>query len=135
MERGSSQVSPWMDDERKHELKDYLRSGHPTHTVESYDPEPAADDDVRVDVGGPVPPPGAGRDRARAEAEAGRLRSDLARHLNRSDFPADRKSLLRTLAEEHVPDPLLEAVRDLPADERYGNAGQIVRALGYRPRV
>jgi hypothetical protein len=134
MERGSNHVSPHEDDQRKHDLQGYLRSGHPTHTHEAYDPEPAADDDVRVDVGGPVPPPGEERERARAEAEAEELRAELARLLNRTVFPADRGSLLQALSDAYAPDPVLDAVRELPAQERYENAGQIVRALGHRPR-
>lgn len=135
MERGSNRVSPHQDDARKHDLQGFLRSGHFTHSEEAYDPEPAADDDVRVDAGGPVLPPGRERDRRRAESEAEALRSDLARHLNRPAFPADRSSLLRTLSEEHAPDALLGAVRGLPADEHYKNAGQIVKALGHHPHT
>ncbi|MEV7236819.1 DUF2795 domain-containing protein [Streptomyces sp. NPDC051020] len=135
MERGSNQVSPHKDDARKHELQGYLRSGHPTHAEETYDPEPAADDDVRVDPGGPVPPPGKERDRIRAEKAAETLRSDLARHLNRTAFPGDRSSLVQTLSKEHAPDTLVDAVRELPGGEHYKNAGQIVRALGHRPHA
>lgn len=134
MERGSSQVSPHEDEQRKHELQGYLRSGQHTHTNEAYDPEPAADDDVRVAPGGPVPPPGEERDRARAEARADELRAELARHLNRTVFPADRASLIRALSDAYAPDGLLDSVRELPAEDRYENAGQIVRALGHQPR-
>ncbi|MFE7358656.1 DUF2795 domain-containing protein [Streptomyces sp. NPDC057543] len=135
MERGSSRVSPHEDDQRKHELLDFLRSGHTTRTNEAYDPEPPADDDVRVDPGGPVPPPGAARERARAEAAAEELRAELARRLSRTAFPADRTSLVRTLSGAYAPDTLVDAVRELPAGDRYANAGEIARALGYRPRV
>ena len=135
MERGSSRVSPHQDEERKHELQGYLRSGLRTRANAAYDPEPAADDDVRVDASGPVPPPGAERDRARAEAEAEELRVELARHLDRKAFPADRASLLDTLSGSYAPDALLDAVRELPAQGTYENAGQIVRALGHRPRA
>ncbi|MFE4801044.1 DUF2795 domain-containing protein [Streptomyces sp. NPDC056708] len=135
MDRGSSRLSPHEDDQRKHELQGLLRSGHTTRANEAYDPEPPADDDVRVDPGGPVPPPGAERERARAEAEAEELRAELARRLNRAVFPADRASLLRTLSDAYAPDALMDAVRELPMDDRYANAGEITRALGYRPRV
>ncbi|MFE3906611.1 DUF2795 domain-containing protein [Streptomyces sp. NPDC059153] len=135
MERGSSRLSPHEDDQRKHELQGFLRSGHTTHASEAYDPEPPADDDVHVDPGGPVPPPGEERQRARAEAEAEELRAELARRLSRAVFPADRASLLRALSGSYAPDALMDAVRDLPADDRYANAGEITRALGYRPRV
>lgn len=130
MERGSNPVSPREDDEMKHELEGYLRSGNPTHVEEGNDPEPPADDDIRVDPSGPVPPPGEERDRAQAQADADALRLELARHLDRTAFPADRQSLLEALRERHVPDDLLEAARRLPeSDTTYHNAGEIVAAL------
>ncbi|MCX5339797.1 DUF2795 domain-containing protein [Streptomyces atratus] len=135
MERGSSRLSPHEDDQRKHELQGFLRSGHITRVSEAYDPEPPADDDVRVEPGGPVPPPGEERERARAEAEAEELRAELARRLSRTIFPANRASLLRTLSGSYAPDALTDAVRELPTGDRYANAGEITRALGYRPRV
>jgi len=135
MERGSSRISPREDDQRKHELQGYLRSGHATHADEAYDPEPPADDDPRVGPGGPVPPPGEVRERARAEAEAEEVRTELARHLSRAVFPADRAGLLRALSSAHAPDALMDLVRELPGDDRYANAGEMARALGYRPRV
>ncbi|MEV8565480.1 DUF2795 domain-containing protein [Streptomyces sp. NPDC051322] len=130
MERGSNPVSPRKDDELKHELQGYLRSGQHTRVEEANDPEPPADDDVRVDPGGPVPPPGEERDRARAKADAESLRMELARRLDRTAFPADRQSLLQVLREEQAPDTLLAAVSELPAEGTYGNAAQIVKGLG-----
>ncbi|MEU8679164.1 DUF2795 domain-containing protein [Streptomyces sp. NPDC048560] len=128
-------MSPREDDQRKHELQGYLRSGRATHTQEAYDPEPPADDDPQVGPGGPVPPPGEERERARAEAEAEEVRVELARHLSRADFPADRAGLVGALSSAHAPDALTDLVRGLPGDDRYANAGEIARALGYRPRV
>ncbi|CAL9377026.1 DUF2795 domain-containing protein [Streptomyces griseomycini] len=132
-ERGSNPISPRTDDEMKHELEGHLRSGRPAHVEEASDPEPPADDDIRVDPGGPVPPPGEERDRARAEAEADSLRLELARHLDRTAFPADRRSVLDALEAHHAPDPVLEAARGLPEDGTYADVTGIVEALGHRP--
>ncbi|MFF8842260.1 DUF2795 domain-containing protein [Streptomyces sp. NPDC015127] len=132
-ERGSNPVSPREDDERKHELEGYLRSGQHTHAEESHDPEPAADDDVEVHPSGPVPPPGEARDQAEAEAGADALRLEIARHLDRTVFPADRAAVVRALEENHAPDPVVAQARKLPEDGTYHNADEIVRALGYRP--
>ncbi|MFI8192028.1 DUF2795 domain-containing protein [Streptomyces sp. NPDC085946] len=129
MQRGSNPVGPRKDDEMKHELEGRLRSGRPTHAEEAYDPEPPADDDIRLDRSGPVPPPGEERDRARAEAEAETLRSDMARHLERAVFPADRRTVLDVLDAHHAPDHLLEAVRGLPDGGEYANVTEIVDAL------
>ncbi|MGX1478513.1 UNVERIFIED_CONTAM: hypothetical protein RKD50_007321 [Streptomyces canus] len=130
MERGSNPVSPRKDDEMKHELEGLLRSGQATHAEEGNDPEPPADDDLRVDPSGPVPPPGAERDRARAETEADSLRRELARHLDRTAYPADRRTVLDVLAAHHAPDPVLEAARSLPEGGSYANVTEIVDALG-----
>lgn len=130
MQRGSNPVSPREDDQAKHELQGHLRSGHPTHVEEANDPEPPADDDIRVGPGGPVPPPGEARERARARADSDALRLELARHLDRTAFPTDRRSLLEALRERHVPDDVLEAAGRLPEDgATYGSAGEIVAAL------
>ncbi|MFI2615048.1 DUF2795 domain-containing protein [Streptomyces sp. NPDC018584] len=129
MDRGSNPVSPRKDDELKHELEGYLRSGQHTHVEEANDPEPPADDDVVVDPGGPVPPPGEERERARSFAEAEATRLELSRHLERSTFPADRQTLLETLESHHAPDSALRAVRRLPEGETYGNVTDAVRAL------
>ncbi|MGW7264530.1 DUF2795 domain-containing protein [Streptomyces sp. NPDC054842] len=117
----------------KHELEGLLRGGQPTHVEEAVDPEPPADDDIHVDSAGPVPPPGEGRDQARAAAEADALRLDLARHLERTAFPADRQTLLDTLEAHHAPDPTLEAARQLPEGGSYANVTEVVEALGGKP--
>ncbi|NBM19281.1 DUF2795 domain-containing protein [Streptomyces sp. GC420] len=135
MQRGSNPVSPHKDDEMKHALQGYLRSGQHTHTQDALDPEPVADDDVRVHPGGPVPPPGEERERAQARADAEALRFELARHLDRKSYPADRQSLTRTLAERHAPDEVLDAVRDLPSEGSYRNPEEIVRAVVSCPRL
>ncbi|MFR9676588.1 DUF2795 domain-containing protein [Streptomyces sp. TR06-5] len=132
MQRGSDRLSVHRDDEMKHELQGLLRSGHPTRSETWYDPEPEADDDPRLTTGGPVPPEGSPE---RAEAEAEALRSDLARHLGRSTFPADRRTVLRTLLADHAPDELVETARELPTGGRYRNVQDVVTALGRRPRA
>ncbi|MEU1573326.1 DUF2795 domain-containing protein [Streptomyces collinus] len=133
MERGSNPVSPRKDDELKHEMEGHLRSGRPTHVEEAYEPEPPADDDVRVDPGGPVPPPGEERERAQADTEAEGLRNELARHLERAAFPADRQTVLNVLEAHHAPDAALDAVRRLPDGGEYANVTEIVSAIDHRP--
>ncbi|MEU3861738.1 DUF2795 domain-containing protein [Streptomyces sp. NPDC028722] len=133
MERGSNPVGPRRDDEMKHELEGQLRAGRPTHVEETNEPEPPADDDIRVDPGGPVPPPGEQREQARAAAEADSLRIELARHLERAAFPGDRQRLLDMLQAHNAPDPVLEAVRKLPESGEYANVTEVARALGGEP--
>jgi hypothetical protein len=130
MERGSNPVGPRKDDEMKHELEGYLRSGQHTHVEEGNDPEPPADDDISVDPGGPVPPPGAEREEAQADAETESLRLEMARHLERAVFPADRGAVLEALEAHHAPDAVLEAARRLPQDGTYANVTEVVAAAG-----
>jgi hypothetical protein len=129
MERGSNPVSRRKDDEIKHELQGYLKSGQHTHAEDAVDPEPGADDDVRPDSSGPVPPPGPERERAEQEVEDRELHRDLARRLDRTVFPADRDSLVRALEERQAPDFLVRAARDLPEEGVYHNAHEVVAAL------
>ncbi|MEU6388099.1 DUF2795 domain-containing protein [Streptomyces sp. NPDC046939] len=129
MERGSNQVGPRKDDEMKHELEGYLRSGQHTHVEEGNDPEPPADDDIQVDPGGPVTPPGGEREEAQREADTESLRLELARHLERATFPADRQTLLDALQANHAPDTVLDAVRNLPDGATYTNVTEIAAAV------
>lgn len=129
-QRGNDRLSPHRDEEMKHELADRLRAERPVRAEEWRDPEPAADDDPPV-AGGPVPPRG---DASRREAEDEEFRFELARHLRRTVFPARRGELLRTLHEEHAPDPLVETVRRLPGDATYPNVQAVAAALGHGPR-
>ncbi|GGX71095.1 DUF2795 domain-containing protein [Streptomyces minutiscleroticus] len=132
MERGSNPVSRRKDDEMKHELQGHLRSGQHTHVEEAVDPEPEADDDIRLTRSGPVPPPGPERERAQRQAEDQELHLEMARHLDRTVYPADRGTLLRALEERQAPDPLVQAARDLPEKGTYHNAHEIVSALRHR---
>jgi hypothetical protein len=68
--------------------------------------------------------PGAG------DWEGIKLRSDLARHLNRTSFPASRAHLLQTLTTRQAEQRLLDLVSSLPAGTRFTSLGELVRAMG-----
>lgn len=130
MQRGSSRLSGHRDDELKSQLQGRMKADHPTRAEEWHDVEPPADDDPAVSAG-PVPPRGAP---GRAEAEDEEFRFQLARHLRRTDFPADRAELERMLRAEHAPDDLLRSVEELPMERSFANVQAVVAALGRRPR-
>jgi len=58
------------------------------------------------------------------------LRSDLARHLDRTVWPATRERLVEILTERDAGDRLLERVTSLPEGQRYASLGELTRALG-----
>jgi len=62
--------------------------------------------------------------------EAIELRSDLARHLDRTAFPATRAHLLETLAANQAEQRLLDLVSSLPDGATFASLGELVRALG-----
>jgi hypothetical protein len=62
--------------------------------------------------------------------EAIKLRSDLARHLSRTSFPASRAHLLETLTARQAEQRLLDMVSSLPAGASFASLGELVRAMG-----
>lgn len=128
MQRGSDRLSAHRDDEMKHELKDLLRSGHPTRTEEWQSPEPAAEDDPQL-WRGPVVP-GDGGPAPSLES----VRLELARFLGRGSFPAGPGELSGTLRRHHAPDDLVDAVHELSRQERYANLQELAVAVSTGPR-
>ncbi|MGW3950352.1 DUF2795 domain-containing protein [Streptomyces sp. NPDC004752] len=122
MQRGSDRLSVHRDDEMKHELKDLLRSGHPTRTEEWYDPEPAAEDDPEIWRRRVAPGSG-----GRTSLESVRL--ELARLLGRGLFPAGPGELSNVLRHGRAPDDLIQAVRRLPRSARYANVQELAEAM------
>ncbi|MFI6488540.1 DUF2795 domain-containing protein [Streptomyces sp. NPDC050564] len=121
MQRGSDRLSVHRDEEMKHELRELLRSGHPTRTEEWHDPEPTADDDPEI-AGGPVAP-------GRATASVETVRLELARLLGRTPFPAGPRELTGLLRDKHAPDVLVEALERLPHKARYTTAHELAEAV------
>jgi|HubBroStandDraft_5_1064220.scaffolds.fasta_scaffold613729_1 hypothetical protein len=58
------------------------------------------------------------------------LRSDLARHLDRTTFPADRGQVLQTLAAHEADDRLVELVSSLPDGPALESLSELLTALG-----
>lgn len=121
MQRGSDRLSVHRDEEMKHELRELLRSGHPTRTEEWHDPEPTADDDPEI-AGGPVAP-------GRPTASVERVQVELGRLLGRTSFPAGPRELTGLLRDKHAPDVLVEALERLPHKARYTTAHELAEAV------
>nr|WP_206441949.1 DUF2795 domain-containing protein [Streptomyces boncukensis] len=98
------------------ELDGELRAARSTRAEEEHELQPSGEDQPEADR---VPEP-APEDRE--------LRSELARHLERGIYPADRDAVVATLRRHHAPDRLVELARRLPAG-RYENVQALVDAL------
>lgn len=127
-EHGSNKTGPLRDDEAKKQLQGELSADRPTRAEEEREPQPPGEDQPGTDrdpegelVGGT--PPGMGPDDVA-------LRAELARHLGRGLYPADRASVLATLRENNAPDRLLAMAADLPQGARFRNVQDIANALG-----
>jgi hypothetical protein len=125
----STKHSAREDDELKHEVEGMIRAGRATHSEEWKDPEPGAEGEPDVDsspadtlVGGV--PVGMSPDAVVARAE-------LARWLDRADFPNTGAQLVEAARDHRAPDAVAEELSRLPADHVYERIGDVVRALGY----
>jgi hypothetical protein len=65
--------------------------------------------------------------------EAVELRSDLARHLDRTAWPVTRGRLVEILTERGAGDRLLELAASLPEGRHYQSLRELARALGLEP--
>ncbi|HEU0130466.1 MAG TPA: DUF2795 domain-containing protein [Mycobacteriales bacterium] len=58
------------------------------------------------------------------------LRSELAKRLRKSAFPANRQVLEDVAVEEQAPGPILDLLRRLPDNRTFENTQQVWEALG-----
>jgi hypothetical protein len=128
----SEQVSgthgPREDDALKREVRSELQAKRATRAEEWLEPEPPGEDEPEASWAlegrpGGTPP---GEDWDTIE-----LRSDLARHLDRSAFPATKARLLETLASHQAEQRLVDLLAPLPDSATFANLGELLRALGF----
>ena len=125
----STKHSPRVDDELEHEIEGMIRGGRSTRAEEWRDPEPVAEGEPDVDtvpngtlVGGtPV-----GMD-----ADAVESRAELARWLDRADFPSTGAGLVEAARDHRAPDAVVAELERLPDGDTFERIGDVVRALGY----
>jgi hypothetical protein len=127
-EQGSGTHGPVHDDAIKRqdeaEARDYVE--------EWPDPETEPDDETEREA---TWAPGARLADSATPEDWGavELRSDLARHLDRTVWPATRERLLEVLTERNAGDRLLERVTSLPEGQRYASLRELTRSLGLEP--
>ena len=118
-----------VDEELEHEIQGMLKGEHATRSEEWREVEPVAegDPDLTADPSGTLVggvPVGMTEDAVVARAE-------LARWLDRADFPADGPALVEAALDHRATDAVVDELRRLPEGETYERIGDVVRALGY----
>jgi hypothetical protein len=128
--RDTTKHGPRLDEELKRETRS-LEQGAPIEprAQEWREHEPSGDLDRDVDAR-PRRPGSLGGD----EVEA---RRELSRHLRASVFPADRAALLTEADDQTAPQPVTDALSQLPDDQTYATVHEVWAALkGYdNPRA
>ena len=121
--------NPRVDDELEHEVQGMLKGERQTRAEEWREVEPSAEGDPDVDadpdgtlVGG-VP--------TGTNADAVAARSELARWMDRADFPSTGSALAQAAVDHHAPDAIVAELRRLPEGQTFERIGDVVRALGY----
>lgn len=128
MERGSDKHGRRLDEAIKHETEGMMRSGHETHAEEWKSSEPSGEDQPDVDRAPNATMAGGTPDGMTAtDVEQ---RSELARHLHRSVFPAVREVLIDDAIGSDTPAHVVDLLRQLPAGREYANVGDVWASLG-----
>ena len=129
IDRGSDKSGPRIDEERARDTESLERGAPvPSRAEEFREVEGAGDDEPAPDARlsgdrGMVPEDQLGPD----ELEA---RSELARHLDPSVFPADREGLLQTAVDNNAPASVMDRLADLPEDVTFENVQMVWESLG-----
>ena len=125
----STKHSPRVDDELEHEIQGMVRGNHATRAEEWRDPEPVAegDPDIDADPSGTL----VGGTPAGTDAEAVQARAELARWLDRADFPSTGADLVEAARDHRAPDAVVAELERLPDGTTFERIGDVVRALGY----
>ena len=125
----STKHSAREDDALAHEVEGMIRSGRSTHAEEWNDPEPTAEGDPDVDsspadtLTGGVP--------VGMTPDAVVARAELARWLDRADFPSTGPDLVEAARDHRAPDAVADELSRLPDGQVFERIGDVVRALGY----
>jgi Protein of unknown function (DUF2795) len=125
----STKHSPRVDEELEHEVQGMLKGNHATRAEEWREVEPVAEGepDVDADPAGTL----VGGTPVGMDADAVVARAELARWLDRADFPSTGPGLAEAARDHRAPDAVVAELQRLPEGETYERIGDVVRALGY----
>lgn len=125
MERGSDKHSPRVDEELDHETRS-LQQGAPIESrVEEFREQEGPGEDQPTPEPRLTEGPTGSLDLDDAEA-----RSEIARYLDPSAFPADREGLVANAEANNAPEAVLERLQALPAGRTYEAMPDIWAGLG-----
>ena len=125
----STKHNPRVDEELEHEVQGMLKAERATRAEEWREVEPVAegDPDITADPAGTL----VGGTPVGMDADAVVARAELARWLDRADFPATGAELVEAARDHQAPDAVAAELAKLPEGESYERIGDVVRALGY----
>ncbi len=125
----STKHSPRIDEELEHETQGMMKAERATRAEEWREVEPQAEGDPDIDRA----PDGAlvGGTPVGMDADAVSARAELARWLDRADFPSTGPQLVEAARDHRAPDVVVSELERLPEGENYERIGDVVRALGY----
>ena len=125
----STKHSPRVDEELEHETQGMMRAERATRAEEWREVEPVAEGepDIDADPGGTL----VGGTPVGMDPDAVVARAELARWMDRADFPSTGAELAEAARNHHAPDAVVAEFERLPAGDTYERIGDVVRALGY----
>ena len=125
----STKHSPRVDEELEHEIQGMLKAERATRAHEWREVEPVAEGEPDISAN----PEGAlvGGVPVGMTEDAVVARAELARLLDRADFPSTGPDLVEAALDHRAPDAVVDELRQLPDGETYERIGDVVRALGY----
>jgi hypothetical protein len=125
----STKHNPRVDEELEHEIQGMLKAERATRAEEWREVEPVAegDPDITADPAGTL----VGGTPVGMDADAVVARAELARWLDRADFPATGAGLVEAARDHRAPDAVVAELAKLPEGDSSERIGDVVRALGY----
>lgn len=116
------------DDAQAHETRGLEQGGHTSRAEEWRDPQAPAEGEPRASwTPGTPEQPGTPEGMTNQDVED---RSEIARHLGKGVWPADRDALVAKAEENSAPDAVLARLRRLPAGQEFANVQDVSQALG-----
>ena len=125
----STKHNPRLDEELEHEIQGMLKAERATRAHEWREAEPVAEGepDIAADPAGTL----VGGVPVGMTEDAVVVRAELARWLDRADFPSNGPDLVEAALDHRAPDAVVAELQRLPEGETYERIGDVVRALGY----